>query len=51
MRQASPWQTFHVQKGFKADENVISLFRGLGIVPGQGGSLSYGVSISIDKWA
>ncbi len=33
---ASPWTPFHVQKGFKADENVVSLFRGLGIVPGQG---------------
>jgi hypothetical protein len=33
---ASPWTPFHVQKGFKAEENVISLFRGLGIVPGQG---------------
>ena len=33
---ASPWQPFHVQKGFQAEESVISLFRGLGIVPGQG---------------
>jgi hypothetical protein len=33
---ASPWAPFHVQKGFKAGENVVSLFRGLGIVPGQG---------------
>ena len=33
---ASPWVPFHVQKGFKAEENVVSLFRGLGIVPGQG---------------
>ncbi|MBZ5502627.1 MAG: hypothetical protein LAN59_10380 [Acidobacteriia bacterium] len=33
---ASPWAPFHVQKGFKAEENVVSLFRGLGIVPGQG---------------
>ncbi|MDE3169361.1 MAG: hypothetical protein KGL75_04385 [Acidobacteriota bacterium] len=34
--QASPWTPLHVQKGFKAEENVVSLFRGLGIVPGQG---------------
>jgi hypothetical protein len=34
--QASPWAPLHVQKGFKADESVVSLFRGLGIVPGQG---------------
>lgn len=33
---ASPWVPFHVQKGFKPEENVVSLFRGLGIVPGQG---------------
>jgi hypothetical protein len=33
---ASPWEPLHVQKGFKAEENVVSLFRGLGIVPGQG---------------
>ena len=34
--QESPWTPLHVQKGFKAEENVVSLFRGLGIVPGQG---------------
>ncbi len=34
--QASPWTPLHVQKGFKAEENVVSLFRGLGMVPGQG---------------
>ena len=34
--QASPWVPFHLQKGFKAEESVVSLFRGLGIVPGQG---------------
>lgn len=34
--QASPWAPLHVQKGFKAEESVVSLFRGLGIVPGQG---------------
>jgi len=34
--QASPWSPLHVQKGFKPQENVVSLFRGLGIVPGQG---------------
>ncbi|MGD1211771.1 MAG: UGSC family (seleno)protein [Candidatus Acidiferrales bacterium] len=33
---ASPWAPFHVQKGFQAGENAVSLFRGLGIVPGQG---------------
>ncbi len=33
---ASPWAPFHVQKGFEAKENVVSLFHGLGIVPGQG---------------
>jgi hypothetical protein len=32
---ASPWEPFHVQKGFKRGDNVVSLFRGLGIVPGQ----------------
>lgn len=33
--EASPWVPFHVQKGFKREENVVSLFRGLGISPGQ----------------
>jgi len=33
---ASPWVPFHVQKGFRAEENVVSMFRGLGITPGQG---------------
>ncbi|MGO9590935.1 MAG: UGSC family (seleno)protein [Candidatus Acidiferrales bacterium] len=33
---ASPWQPLHVQKGFRAEENVVSMFRGLGITPGQG---------------
>ncbi len=33
---ASPWVPFHVQKGFKPDENVISLFTGLGIHQGHG---------------
>ena len=32
---ASPWPPFHVQRGFKKEENVVSLFRGLGVVPGQ----------------
>jgi hypothetical protein len=31
----SPWPPFHAQRGFKAEENVVSLFRGLGVVPGQ----------------
>jgi hypothetical protein len=33
----SPWAPLHVQKGFKAEENVISLFFGFGIQQGQGG--------------
>jgi len=33
--EASPWDPFHVQRGFKKEENVVSLFRGLGVVPGQ----------------
>jgi hypothetical protein len=33
----SPWTPFHVQKGFKAEENVVSLFFGYGIAQGQGG--------------
>jgi hypothetical protein len=33
--EASPWVPFHVQRGFKKEENVVSLFRGLGVVPGQ----------------
>ena len=34
--EASPWKPFHVQKGFKPAESVISIFTGLGIQPGQG---------------
>ncbi len=26
--ERSPWEPFHVQKGFKADESVVSVFRG-----------------------
>jgi hypothetical protein len=35
--EASPWVPFHVQKGFKREENVVSLFRGLDISAGQVG--------------
>ncbi len=31
----SPWVPFHVQRGFRPEENVVSIFRGLGVVPGQ----------------
>ncbi len=33
----SPWAPFHVQKGFKATDNVVSVFFGYGIAQGQGG--------------
>ena len=33
----SPWTPFHVQKGFKPEENVISFFFGFLITQGQGG--------------
>jgi hypothetical protein len=33
----SPWTPFHVQKGFKAEEDVVSLFVGFSISQGQGG--------------
>jgi len=33
----SPWTSFHVQKGFKPEENVISFFFGFDITQGQGG--------------
>ncbi len=33
----SPWMPFHVQKGFKPEENVISFFFGFNITQGQGG--------------
>ena len=29
--ERSPWPPFHVQKGFKADESVVSIFRGRGM--------------------
>jgi hypothetical protein len=34
--QANPWNPFHVQKGHKPEENVVSLFEGLGIHSGEG---------------
>jgi hypothetical protein len=33
----SPWPPFHVQKGFKPEENVISFFFGFNVTQGQGG--------------
>jgi hypothetical protein len=33
----SPWEPFHVQKGFKKEESVISFFMGFSISQGQGG--------------
>jgi hypothetical protein len=33
----SPYTPFHVQKGFKASDNVVSVFFGYGIAQGQGG--------------
>jgi hypothetical protein len=33
----NPWTPFHVQKGFKPEENVVSLFFGFGIQQAQGG--------------
>ncbi len=33
----SPWPPFHVQKGFKAEENVASVFVGFSISQGQAG--------------
>ncbi len=30
--QASPWEPFHVRKGFKKEENTVSLFRGWNIL-------------------
>lgn len=35
--EASPWEPFHVQKGFKQADNVVSLFRGLDVSAGQVG--------------
>jgi hypothetical protein len=32
----SPWQPFHVQKGFKPEESVVSVFMGYGILSAQG---------------
>jgi len=33
----NPWGPFHVQRGFKPDDNVVSFFFGFGIQQGQGG--------------
>ena len=33
----SPWPPFHVQKGFKPEESIISFFFGFNITQGQGG--------------
>ena len=34
--EKSVWEPFHVQKGFKADESVVSLFRGWSVVNSMG---------------
>jgi hypothetical protein len=34
----NPYPPFHVEKGYKAEENVVSVFVGLGIQQGQGGA-------------
>lgn len=36
--ERSPWEPFHVQKGFRADESVVSLFRGWSFVNNVVGS-------------
>jgi hypothetical protein len=36
--QDSPWVPLHVQKGHKPEENVVTLFEGLGIASGEGGT-------------
>jgi hypothetical protein len=35
--EASPWEPFHVQYGFKKEDSVVSMFSGLGISAGQVG--------------
>jgi len=35
--EASPWEPFHVEKGFKREENVVSMFSGLSVSAGQVG--------------
>lgn len=34
--EQSVWEPFHVQKGFKADESVVSLFRGWSVINSMG---------------
>ena len=34
--EASPWEPLHVQKGFKADESVVSIFRGWAVINSTG---------------
>ena len=34
--EASPWGPFHVQKGFKKDESVVSIFRGWAVINSTG---------------
>jgi hypothetical protein len=34
--ESSVWEPFHVQKGFKADESVVSLFRGWSVINSMG---------------
>jgi len=35
--EASPWEPFHVEKGFKREENIVSMFSGLSVSAGQVG--------------
>jgi hypothetical protein len=34
--ERSPWEPFHVQKGFRSDENVVSVFRGWSVLNSMG---------------
>jgi hypothetical protein len=48
--ERSPWTPFHVDKGFKADESVVSLFRGWGVInsPGAASNRSLAEELSLE---
>lgn len=39
-QEASVWEPFHVQKGFKSDESIVSVFRGWSVINSMGAANS-----------
>ena len=47
--KSSPWTPFHVQKGFKPDENVVSVFNGWDMRMGHGAKGAGAIDLKFDQ--